>query len=281
MLCRNARCRRNIPADAAAIRFQSSKGSRKPRRPPGHGSGNASGNASERPLRPKRFAARSCRRPGPEVSGNRPPPDDLRSAPKGLLRFQVSPAARFPMFRYFATGRVPLSLPKTKETYGTQDRNILRELDRNDPIPRGTDCPENGRFQSRYARCSGRGSRYYRRLRLSAARIVHMGRRRPAGRLVRFSRQDQDARTCPASTVALFGCGDSEFLPRHVLQRARHDLRRASAYRLPVRRRIRAAGLRGDRLGRMPRRKVRGTGRRRDSTRTTRPPRGPTAGSKR
>lgn len=48
------------------------------------------------------------------------------------------------MFRYFATGRVPLSLPKTKETYGTQDRNILRELDRNDPIPRGTDCPENG-----------------------------------------------------------------------------------------------------------------------------------------
>ena len=51
------------------------------------------------------------------------------------LRFQVSPAARFPMFRYFATGRVPLSLPKTKETYGTQDRNILRELDRNDPIP--------------------------------------------------------------------------------------------------------------------------------------------------
>ena len=64
MLCRNARCRRNIPADAAAIRFQSSKGSRKPRRPPGHGSGNA----SERPLRPKRFAARSCRRPGPEVS---------------------------------------------------------------------------------------------------------------------------------------------------------------------------------------------------------------------
>lgn len=140
MLCRNARCRRNIPADAAAIRFQSSKGSRKPRRPPGHGSGNA----SERPLRPKRFAARSCRRPGPEVSETVRRRTIYVRPPKGLLRFQVSPAARFPMFRYFATGRVPLSLPKTKETYGTQDRNILRELDRNDPIPRGTDCPENG-----------------------------------------------------------------------------------------------------------------------------------------
>ena len=67
-------------------------------------------------------------------------------------------------------------------------------------------------------------------------------------------------RDLSGKTVALFGCGDSESYPDtfcNALGTIYEELQLTGC------RRIRAAGLRGDRLGRMPRRKVRGTGRRR------------------
>lgn len=70
-------------------------------------------------------------------------------------------------------------------------------------------------------------------------------------------------RDLSGKTVALFGCGDSESYPDTFCNALGTIYEELQPTGCPVRRRIRAAGLRGDRLGRMPRRKVRGTGRRR------------------